>query len=317
MKLSLWILQEDVVRDRKRALANQVEALWNANFRNPKDMADVIRSRSKETLKPGANEVALAIDFLTKAGRIKNEPPNQVPTQPTTPETPPITPPTTPETQPSTQIPSAPTSASTPVSTSTASTGPSDVPGAIEVLDYVIPILSAHTTMTTLRKKIGYEKGKEWTSVLNSIVNQIIPLVNRRTPHKAIYDTMRTLYGYSMGQLVVSISTLPRHSDGTLVEGWEDADLCSNLKAKKKPMSPPDSETDSEADKNRSEGDKKEGTSEGTPDSKQIVAEGTSDSKQIVADDAPITSRSPLNWLPLNPNDPDDIAIYIELVVVC
>ena len=151
--------------------------------------------------------------------------------------------------------------------------------------------------MTKLRKKIGYEKGKEWTSVLNSIVSQIVPLVNRRTPHKDIYDTMRTLYGHSMGQLVVSISTLPRHSDGTLVEGWEDEDLCSNLKEKKKPMSPPDSETDSEADKNRSEGGKKEGTSE-----------GTSDSKQIVADDAPITSRSALNWLPLNPNDPDDIA---------
>ena len=262
--------------------------------------------------------MALAIDSLTKAGRIKNEPPNQVPTQLTTPETlpstpetqpitqpstppimetPPNTPPNTPETPPSTQIPSASTSASTPVSTSTASTGPSYVPGALEVLDYVIPIVSAHTTMTKLRKKIGYEKGKEWTSVLNSIVSQIVPLVNRRTPHKDIYDTMRTLYGHSMGQLVVSISTLPRHSDGTLVEGWEDEDLCSNLKEKKKPMSPPDSETDSEADKNRSEGGKKEGTSE-----------GTSDSKQIVADDAPITSRSALNWLPLNPNDPDDIA---------
>ena len=252
--------------------------------------------------------MALAIDTLTKADGISNEPPNKVPTQPTTPETSPITPRIT-ETSPSTSIPSTPTSAST----STASTGPSEVPSDIglvpsdaAVVDYIAPILKGRTTMTALRQKIGHEKGKEWTHRLNLMVDEIVTLVNKRTPSKDIMRILATSHSISLGPLVTSIRVLPRNKDGVLVKGWEEADLCSNLKARGKPKSPPNDEPN----KNLGEGEENRSTSVGKGEENL----GTSNSNQVVADDAPITSRSAVNWLPINPNDPDDIAKCMEMV---
>ena len=53
-----------------------------------------------------------------------------------------------------------------------------------------------------------------------------------------------------MGPRVTSILPLPRNSDGTLVDTRENEDLCSNLRASKKPKSPPNDS----ASKNQDQG---------------------------------------------------------------
>jgi len=86
------------------------------------------------------------------------------------------------------------------------------------------------------------------------------------------------------------------------MKGWENADLCSNTKAMKKPMSPPIDEPI----ENRDQSDGKQGTSVGQDDVNQGQVDVQSN-----------TTLS-LGYVPayvlVNENDPDDIAKYIELV---
>jgi len=243
--------------------------------------------------------VALAIDSRTKAGRIKNEPPNQVPQLPSTPAS------SSPVVTPSSHVQS-PVQSPTPVQ-SPASSSPTDqvpvtpvtpshpqTPTEVTdevVLAYIQPHLAAGTTMSQLLQKMGHEKGKEWTAHLSHIADRIIELRNQRARPNTIYAVIGKDHGTLTGSLIAAMIKLRRSHNGSIVDSWKNEFLCSNPKVTEKVTTP---ETDRVTEK---------------------PLEGSAPVTNLtLADDSPVTSKSALNWLPLNPNDPEDIAIYIELV---
>ncbi len=58
------------------------------------------------------------------------------------------------------------------------------------VFNYVRPLLTQDTTMTDIRRKIGHEKGKAWTTLLNRLVDRIIKLRNQHVVAKDLYATL-------------------------------------------------------------------------------------------------------------------------------
>jgi len=138
----------------------------------------------------GVPELTLAIDTLTKAGRISNEPPNEVPESLST--TTPTTPPTSPATPSSTSLTSQGTASST-----IPAPPEHEVPSGPALEAYLKPLLTTGITMTQLRMKLDHEKGKEWTAMLNNVATRIIELHNTHAAPRTIYGTMRTDFGTS------------------------------------------------------------------------------------------------------------------------
>ena len=58
-------------------------------------------------------------------------------------------------------------------------------------MNYIQPILTKDITMTDLRRKIGRERGKAWTTLLNDIADRIIKLWNQHVVAKGLHATLR------------------------------------------------------------------------------------------------------------------------------
>ena len=101
-------------------------------------------------------------------------------------------------------------------------------PTPILVEQYIQPLVRADITMVELRRKVGHEKGKSWTSLLNDIVDQITKLQNSHATSKEICATLLKERGTKLGCLVICLFKLPRTSEGTIREGWENEKMCSN-----------------------------------------------------------------------------------------
>jgi hypothetical protein len=82
--------------------------------------------------------------------------------------------------------------------------------------------------MVELRRRVGHEKGKSWTTLLNDIVDQIVELQNSHTTSKQIYATLLNRRGTRLGCIVTCLFKPSRTSEGTLLEGWENEKMCSN-----------------------------------------------------------------------------------------
>jgi len=101
-------------------------------------------------------------------------------------------------------------------------------PSAIEVHQYVLPTLAQGTTMMKLRQKIGHEKGKLWTAMLNRMAASIVKHREDGVAPKEMSRRLIEAYSNNLGSLVAAINKIPRTPEGKMVEGWENRFLCSN-----------------------------------------------------------------------------------------
>lgn len=142
----------------------------------------------------------------------------------------PATSPVTPATSTPVTPPAADTSKEE-VEAAPASTGvAAEAPAYLAVEAYIKPLLAKGITMIDLRRKIGSEKGKQWTAMLNEVVGHAIQQANQHMQTPAIYRSNKTTYHTTMGCIVASIRKLPRSSEGNIAEAWETKILCSNPK---------------------------------------------------------------------------------------
>lgn len=82
--------------------------------------------------------------------------------------------------------------------------------------------------MLKLRQKIGHEKGKPWTAILNKMANSIIEHREASVAPKEMYRKLTEAYSNNLGSLVAAINKIPMKPDGKIVEDWETRFLCSN-----------------------------------------------------------------------------------------
>jgi hypothetical protein len=82
--------------------------------------------------------------------------------------------------------------------------------------------------MTELRRKLGHDKGKQWTAMLNEIADFMIDLRNQRKATKEYHASIRKQYGSNLGSMAAAIWKLPRSSEGSIITTWENENLCSN-----------------------------------------------------------------------------------------
>ena len=82
--------------------------------------------------------------------------------------------------------------------------------------------------MRDLRQKIGHEKGKLWTAMLNKMTDSIIKHREDRVAPREMSRRLVEAYSHNLGSLVAAINKIPRSSEGKLVEAWENEFLCSN-----------------------------------------------------------------------------------------
>ena len=82
--------------------------------------------------------------------------------------------------------------------------------------------------MTDLRRKVGHERGKAWTALLNRLVGHIVELRNQQVVAKELDATLLKEHRTKLGPMVIAVGKLTRTSDGTIVEGWENEKMCSN-----------------------------------------------------------------------------------------
>jgi hypothetical protein len=82
--------------------------------------------------------------------------------------------------------------------------------------------------MEKLRWDVGHLKNRQWTTLLNRIVDRVVTLRANHTPTKTLYSTLQDEFQYPVGPSAAAIKDLPLTSDGHLEEGWEKVILYSN-----------------------------------------------------------------------------------------
>jgi hypothetical protein len=88
--------------------------------------------------------------------------------------------------------------------------------------------LATGITMVKLRQKVGYEKGKPWTSMVNKMAEAIIEHRKARVTTKEMSRRLHEASSNGLGSLVAAISNPRITPGGNPVEAWENEILCSN-----------------------------------------------------------------------------------------
>jgi hypothetical protein len=88
-----------------------------------------------------------------------------------------------------------------------------------------------------VRWDVGHLKNRQWTTLLNRIVDHLVTLRANHTPTKTLYSTLQSEFQYPIGPLAAAINNLPLTSDGHLEEGRENVVLCSNPRLRSKATS--------------------------------------------------------------------------------
>lgn len=88
--------------------------------------------------------------------------------------------------------------------------------------------------MTDLRWEIGHKKGKDWTTMLNNIVEYIVGLKGQHVPTEDQYSRVQNEFPHNCGPIVIAMGKIPLDNHGTMPEQWEKRILCSNSKGSPK-----------------------------------------------------------------------------------